>query len=446
MLCFRSTLQLRTLLGLVLVMAPTVLAAEPQSVESCRFKPHHENGIYELGEKVGWTVSCAAATAPGKLSYAIRKNNYVAVQSGVLDLASGGTVIEIVAGEPGMLYVELTPVESTPSGVEKSTAAPAGAPAERPKPVHLGAAVAPGMITRASARPADFDAFWDAKLQALAEVRINAALTPTPTTVPGVELYTFKLDSPGSHVQGYLAKPAKEGKFPALMLYQWAGVYALNPEIAAKRAAEGWLAINVDSHDLAPTESTGVPNEYAKIGNASRETSYFLSMYLRDKRAIDYIASRPDWDGKTIVALGTSMGGHQSLAAAALDARVTAVIVNEPSGANTLGELYGYQTGYPNWVSADAQIMAAAPYFDTVNLAPRIKAPVLLAVGFIDTICPPAGLWMVLNQLQAPHEVIGMIESDHNNLTPQKQGAWEARSTEVLALILGGGAFLPNQR
>jgi len=39
-------------------------------------------------------------------------------------------------------------------------------------------------------------------------------------------------------------------------------------------------------------------------------------MYLRDSRAIDYIASRPDWDGKTIVVMGTSMGGHQSLVAA----------------------------------------------------------------------------------------------------------------------------------
>ena len=37
----------------------------------------------------------------------------------------------------------------------------------------------------------------------------------------------FKIDSLDSHVQGYVAKPAKEGKFPALLLYQYAGVYVI---------------------------------------------------------------------------------------------------------------------------------------------------------------------------------------------------------------------------
>ncbi len=393
------------------VAAGLVFGADPQSLS---FKPYHENGIYEVGEKAGWRVE-----GSGKLSYVVKKNNLTVVQSGEIDAASNGAVIETTLDEPGTLAVEVT--------------------AGSGKPARLGAAVAPSKIRPAAERPADFDAFWDGKLKALAEVPVKAVLTPVETTVPGVELYRVKLDSLGSHVQGYLAKPAREGKFPALMLYQYAGVYALKPETAVNRAAEGWLAFNVSSHDLAPTESTGVPNDYAKIGNTSRETSYFLSMYLRDKRAIDYITTRPEWDGKTIVAMGTSMGGHQSLATAALEPRVTAVIVNEPSGANTLGELHGYQTGYPNWTSKDPQVLAAAPYFDTVNLAPRIQAPVVIAIGFIDTICPPAGLWMVVNQLKVRKEVIGMIESDHNNLTPQKQGAWEKRSREVLKEILGGG-------
>ena len=38
-----------------------------------------------------------------------------------------------------------------------------------------------------------------------------------------------------------------------------------------------------------------------------------------------------------------------------------------------------------------------------------------------------------------------MIESEHNNLTPQKQGAWDARWKEVLATLLRGGTFVPNE-
>ena len=118
--------------------------------------------------------------------------------------------------------------------------------------VHLGAAVAPTQLRPAVPRPPDFDAFWDAKRKALDEVPVNAVLTPTSTTTSGIEFYTVPLASLGSHVQGYLAKPAREGRVPALVLYQYAGVYALRPESAAVRGAEGWLVLNVSSLDLPP--------------------------------------------------------------------------------------------------------------------------------------------------------------------------------------------------
>jgi len=37
-----------------------------------------------------------------------------------------------------------------------------------------------------------------------------------------------------------------------------------------------------------------------------------------------------------------------------------------------------------------------------------------------------------------------MIDSDHNNRTPEKQGAWVARSKEVLGILLKGGEFRPR--
>ncbi|HEY0282682.1 MAG TPA: acetylxylan esterase, partial [Rhizomicrobium sp.] len=140
-------------------------------------------------------------------------------------------------------------------------------------------------------------------------------------------------------------------------------------------------------------------------------------------------------------------GGQQSLVTAALNPeRITAVVVNEPSGADSNGELHGRKIAYPFWPSGDPQVMKTARYFDTVNFASRIEAPTLLSIGFIDSIVPPAGLWTVLNQIPAPKEVVPMVESDHNNYTPDKQGAYLQRSEEVFATILHGGKFIPNER
>jgi cephalosporin-C deacetylase-like acetyl esterase len=257
----------------------------------------------------------------------------------------------------------------------------------------------------------------------------------------------FQLDALGSKVHGYVARPSAEGRFPAIIQLQYAGVYALNARAVAQRAAEGWLILNVDSHDKLPSDPSGnVPRNYREIGNTDRETSYFLDMYLRDSRALDYLLTRPDWDGRTLVLMGGSMGGQQSIALAGLRPdKVTAVLACVPAGADSNGDLHGRKAGYPNWPSDNPDVMKTALYFDTVNFASRIKAPVLAGIGFIDTISPPAGIWTMLNQVPGPVEALPMIESEHDNLTPRKSQVCPARSNEILDLLREGGTFAPTR-
>ena len=282
--------------------------------------------------------------------------------------------------------------------------------------------MAPSKIGLSTPRPADFDTFWDAKLAAQAKIPINPVLAPVATDVPDVELKMFELDALGSKAHGYVARPARDGRFPAVLQLQYAGVYALNAAAAAKRAAEGWLIVNLDAHDKLPSDPSGnVPRNYQAVGGTDRETSYFLTMYLRASRALDYLMTRPDWDGNTIVVIGGSMGGQQSLALAGLRPdKMSAVLVCVPAGADTNGDLHGRRAGYPNWLSTDPDVMHTALYFDTVNFASRIKAPVLAGMGFIDTISPPAGIFTMLNQIPGAVEALPMIESEHDNLTPAK--------------------------
>ena len=68
----------------------------------------------------------------------------------------------------------------------------------------------------------------------------------------------------------------------------------------------------------------------------------------------------------------------------------------------------------------------------------------MAAIGFIDTVCPPASVFSAVNQIKAAKEIIPMTESDHNNYTPEKQAGWLQRSEEVLAVLLYGGKFVPD--
>lgn len=407
-----------------------------------KLTPYKPSGIYVLGEPVGWKVVMPAGAHPeGDYTFTAKKNNLDVIKTGHLDLAEGNASIELTLNEPAMVYVEVF------------RAAASAAEASKEKPIVVGAAVAPEKLQPVVPKPPDFDSFWRSKIKLLQAVPANPVLTPASSEKPGIDYATITLDHiDGKHVHGQLAKPAHGGKFPGLVIFQWASPpYPLQKAWVTDRAAEGWLAVNIEPHDVLPDQPASyyeaLPPElkkYQAIGRNDRDKNYFLQMYLADYRAIEYLASRPDWDGRTLVVTGTSMGGQQSLCAAGLNPRVTALVVNEPAGADSNGPLHGRAAGYPNWPSDDRQVMRTALYFDTVNCAMHIKAPSMVAMGFVDTTAPPVGIWTAFNQIHAPKQAVPMIDSPHNNLaTPEQQRPYTSRSAEWLGLLVQGYNPLP---
>jgi lysophospholipase L1-like esterase len=139
------------------------------------------------------------------------------------------------------------------------------------------------------------------------------------------------------------------------------------------------------------------------------------------------------------------MGGQQSLCLAGLHPKVTHLIVNVPAGCDFSAALHGRQAGYPNWPTGDPRIVEAGKYFDAVNFAPKIKATSLVAMGFVDTTCPSAGIWAAFNQISGPKEAVPMPESPHNHLaTAAQQRPFTTRSAEWLKALAAGQAVTPK--
>src|ERR1051326_5107455 len=135
-----------------------VVAAAAQQLT---LTPFNKSGIYALGEKAGWTATLASgpeATA-NDYTYTLKKNNSAVITSGKLDLTSGTATIETTLDEPAMLYLEIT----TGNGGKRSA---------------YGAAVAPTKLQPTAPCPADFDAFWAAKIKLLQSISMNAVVTP----------------------------------------------------------------------------------------------------------------------------------------------------------------------------------------------------------------------------------------------------------------------------
>jgi cephalosporin-C deacetylase-like acetyl esterase len=419
-----------------------ILVSHAAGAQQPRFVPDHADGIYRIGERVGWTATLPdSVQVPGSYPYTIRRFGADSVGSGMLTFSKGRARIETSLAEPAMLVVEVTP----PAGVTGFGNASTGGKGR----VRLGAAVEPTKLTASEPKPADFDAFWAEKLRQLAEVPMNSVVKPGVSNRAATEWSTVRLDNiRGSHVYGQLARPRRDGKFPAILVLQWASPpYPLQKSWVTGLAAQGYLALNIEPHDV-PADMPqafydalpAIIKQYNTIGTLSRDESYFLRMYLGAYRAVEYLASRPEWDGRTLVVTGTSMGGQQSFVAAGLNPRVTDLIVNVPAGADVTATLHGRWASYPNWNVSNPEVLETARYFDTANFASRITARSLVGLGFIDDVSAPAGVWAVFNGITGRKEIVPMPDSPHNHLaTAAQQRPIVKRTAEWLDAIAHGG-------
>jgi cephalosporin-C deacetylase-like acetyl esterase len=359
--------------------------------------PKNSDGLYKASEKVVWTVKPAPQSTTTNASYSIRKNGTTQyLKQGTLDLSSGSATIETGLDEPCEIVLDVTPARAAASANTPTNALEPGASGRGGRgfgrlgggQARDGAIVDAGHLKPSLPRPEDFDAWWSKKLEELNAIPANPKLEKVDVNIAGIEYYKMTLDNiNGTHVQGQLARPAKEGKFSAILQLQYAGVYPLQRQWVTDRARAGWLALNVLAHDMPIDDqaeiqrlSRGPLNNYQNIGNTNREQSYFLRMYLGDCRALEYLASRPDWDSKTLVVVGDSMGGQQSIATVGLvgeKLKVTAMICHVPSGADVGARSSGRSMAYPNWPNRP-EVIETARYFDTANFAPKIKAASLV--------------------------------------------------------------------
>ena len=152
--------------------------------------------------------------------------------------------------------------------------------------------------------------------------------------------------------------------------------------------------------------------DYRSIGRDSREKGYFVGMFLRVKRGLDFLCSQPEWDGKTLIVSGGSQGGFQAFAGAALDERVTIMIAHVPAGCDHSGMLADRVAGWPKIVPVvdgrpDQAVLEASRYVDNVNFAARCKAKTaVVSVGFVDGVCPPTSVYAAYNALPLSDKTI----------------------------------------
>lgn len=397
------------------------------------------DGIYQAGEKVLFTVS-RIATQDSDATVKILRNATELVQTETFGTNEKSCALTFAPPSPDWFVCSVA------------------TPANKKRDEIVGAIVNPFDIHPSAPMPSDFDAFWQAQKARLVAEKPEITITPLTDAQRAVEGQTPDLQKriqaleaegyAGDNLEiscldvkpmrGYLAQPRepKKGGRPAILFFHAAGVDAIwcrsdyaNALTLAKRFDAIVLDINAHGmlngqpQDYYTALAKGELASYQTQGRESRDTFYFLGMFLRLQRAVDFLCAMPEWDGKHLVCTGISQGGAQALAAAGLDSRVTAVVAMAPGNCDITGRLALRPSSWPgigNGKLDDEEtkkILETVKYFDNVNFCARSKAETLVTVGLIDTTCPAPGVFAAYNRLQRPKQIICLPAGSHSGLS-----------------------------
>ena len=319
-------------------------------------------------------------------------------------------------------------------------------------------AYAPEQIKTLTPLPADFNQFWQTALKEARKVPFEAEYRDIPDATNDrfvTKLVRLRVGK-NKWMQGYLTMPkpalasgssaSQEGqaplpaKYPVVLCPPGAGSQKISPSDYFPK--EGCIYMKIEIHDndqMLPDDAYNQMRQekcdgYMRRGMASRDTYYYKEVYVGCARALDFLCSLPEWDGKNAIVTGGSQGGALTIVTAALNEKTTMCAPFYPALCDLTGFLHRRAGGWPKFFSGfyndgktdipNEQAVETLQYFDVVNFARLLKVPTFMSWGYNDDTCSPTSVWAAWNEIQAPKE---------KDITPSS-GHWRFPSSQEICM------------
>jgi cephalosporin-C deacetylase len=276
-------------------------------------------------------------------------------------------------------------------------------------------------------RPDDFDEFWNTTMARVADVPLRPAFDYVPErSTDEVAVYDVHYDSwEGVRISGWYAVPRREylpGPYPALMLLPG---YISEPVIPRNWAMQGYAAFAVAPRGKLRSNqrfNPGYPG--LLVHNIVDPNTYgYRGFYVDAVRAVDAVLTRPEVDADRVGLHGSSQGGALTITTAAL---LPDLVTCGAAGAPYLcgfmesaklthsypyEEINEYLRVHPDH---ERQVAESVGYYDGINFAPGIRAPMLVYIGLEDDVCPPETGFAVHDAMTCEKELLTYERCGHD--------------------------------
>ncbi|HUW84864.1 MAG TPA: alpha/beta fold hydrolase [Phycisphaerae bacterium] len=300
-------------------------------------------------------------------------------------------------------------------------------------------------------RPADHDQFWERALAEMRGVDPRIELKVADFSVPFAEcfdLYFTGVRGATVHAQ-YLRPTSSRGPHPAVLQFHGYTGNAGNWSEKLSYVGMGFSVAALDcrgqggkSQDPGGVAGTTYRGHIIRGLDDCPDNLLFRDIFLDTAQLASIVMDMPEVDADRVGALGGSQGGALTLACAALEPRIRRAMSAEPFlcdykrvwemdlAQGAYEELRTFFRQFDPLHEREDEIFTRLGYIDVQHLAPRIRAEVVMAVGLMDTICPPSTQFAAYNKITSPKSLAIYPDYAHEQLP-----GWSDRQFEFLAQL-----------
>jgi cephalosporin-C deacetylase len=275
----------------------------------------------------------------------------------------------------------------------------------------------------------DFEDFWSNTLKQARDVPLNPVREIYDYPSPFVKVFDISYNGfDDTRIHGWFIVPnfIHSDKYPCLIHYHAYGASRGIPTDFMHWVSMGVAVLSVDCREQCGNTgnsarySNGSVQSVSCKGILDKDEYYYRAVYMDSIKAIDFACAQPEIDVTRIIVEGQSQGGGLGMVVSALDDRPWLAMVDIPSNSDLVSRVEGSHGSFASvaeylkvFPGHSEKAFETLSYFDTMNMADKIKCKVLASVGLRDNICPARMYFATYNRIQSSKEIYLYPFSEH---------------------------------